>query len=178
MIHPRWRRRTALLGLATMLVGLLALPQLATAQPDDRDARVDVLIVDETRTFQASLFVNALASGLKQTEMFTVEAVFPDVASSYAAPLGPNSGGATYEIVLIVPRSEVLFGLGQLWIASCDIPHQVSPAVIKGVETIQAMVAANEQVDIRALSVADDAMPGYVATLLAEHGWLPCGSES
>lgn len=178
MIHPYRRQLAALLALSVVLVGLLGLPHVATAQDDDRDKRVDVLIVDETKTFRASLLVNAFASRLKQTETFAVEAMFPDVASSYEDPLGPNTGEATYEIVLIVPRADVLFGRGHLWIATCDIPHRASPAVIEGVETIQTMIANNEQVDIRALNVADDAMPGYFAALLMDHGWLQCGSES
>ncbi|MFB6286126.1 MAG: hypothetical protein ABEK03_06080 [Candidatus Bipolaricaulia bacterium] len=178
MIHPERRRPGALLALSVVLVGLLGLPHVAAAQGDDRADRVDVLIVDETKTFQASLVVNALAGGLKQTGLFNVNAVFPDVASSYDDPLGRNSGDATYEIILIVPRADVLFGLGQLWIATCNIPHRASPDVIEGVETIQTLVANNDQVDIRALSVADDAMPGYFAALLMDHGWLRCGSES
>jgi len=166
--------------LSLTLLSLGAVPSLGAAQSSD-DAtsdRVDLLIVDETKTFQASLVVNALAGGLKQTGLFNVNAVFPDVASSYDDPLGRNSGDAGYEIILVVPRADVLFGLGQLWIATCDIPHRASSAVIEGVRAIQTLIAENGQMDVQALSVTDDGMPGYFATLFMNNGWLGCGGES
>lgn len=172
-------RRIALATLGPLLIATLMLPQLGAAQSGEADAnRVDLLIVDETKTFQASLVVNALAGGLKRTGQFNVQAVFPDVGSSYEDPLGRNTGEAQYEIVLVVPRVDVLFGLGQLWIATCGIPHQASSAVIDGVTTMQTMIERNGQMGIQALSVADDAMPGYFAALFVQHGWLRCGSES
>ena len=180
-MRPTSRRRAMKLSVLSLAaVALLAGPLVGVAQSDD-DAtgdRVDLLIVDETKTFQGSLVVNALAGGLKQTGRFNVEAVFPDVGSSYDDPLGENTGEARYDIVLIVPRADVLFGLGQLWIASCDIPHRASPQVVAGVRAIQAMIAENGQIDLRALSVTDDAMPGYFATLLLKNGWLRCGGPS
>jgi len=168
--------------LGLVLVALVSAAPVNAAAPSggetSADDKIDLLIVDETKTFQASLVVNALAGGLKRTGRFNVEAVFPDVNSSYDDPLGENTGDATYEIVLVVPKASVLFGLGQLWIASCDIPHRASPAVIESVASIQAMIRDNGQMDIRALSVVDDAMRGYFATLFMKHGWLSCGSES
>ncbi len=180
-MSPTSRRRWVVpTVLSLALMALLAAPPLAAAQSsaDAAPDRVDLLIVDETKTFRASLVVNALAGGLNQTGLFHVNAVFPDVASSYDDPLGRNSGEALYEIILVVPRADVLFGLGQLWIASCGIPHQASPAAIEGVRAIQALIAENAQLDVQALSVTDDGMPGYFATLFMKNGWLPCGSES
>lgn len=181
----RNRRRYRGMMLTTLGLVLVALVSAAVvsavAQSDGEtsaDDKINLLIVDETKTFQASLVVNALAGGLNQTGRFNVKAVFPDVHSSYDDPLGENTGDATYEIILVVPKASVLFGLGQLWIASCDIPHRASPAVIEGVIAIQRMIANNGGMDIRALSVVDDAMPGYFATLFMKHGWLSCGSES
>ena len=168
--------------LGLVLVALLSAAAVsAVAQSDGEtsaDDKINLLIVDETKTFQASLVVNALAGGLKRTGLFNVDAVFPDVDSSYDDPLGENTAESLYEIILVVPKSDVLFGLGQLWIASCDIPHRASPAVIEGVATIQSMIAGNARIDIEALSVVDDAMPGYFATLFMKHGWLSCGSGS
>ena len=175
------RHRGAHLALGLVLAALVSLAPLnAMAQSDGEPGAdpLDLLIVDETKTFQASLLVNAIASGLQRTAMFNTAAVFPDVGSSFADPLGENTGDARYDVILVVPRAEVLFGLRQVWIASCDLPHEASPKVIRGVRTMEAIIERNDQLEINALRVDEDALPGYFATLFMNNGWLRCGSES
>ncbi len=157
-------------SLALLLLGVWGPAGALRAQPEP----VRMLLVDETQTLQASLLVNAMAAALQETGLFEIEAVFPEVASSFDDPLGENTTGRVYEMIVIVPREEELRNLRQIWIATCPLTHETRPEILQGVELIQQMLEERAQGLLRAVSVRDDALPGYFAALFEKHGWLRC----
>jgi hypothetical protein len=146
----------------------------ASGASQARPEPVRTLLVDETQTLQASLLVNAMAAALQETGLFAIEAVFPEVESSFDDPLGENTTGRVYEMIVIVPREEELRALRQIWIATCPLTHETRPEILQGVELIQRMLEERARGLLRALSVRDDALPGYFAALFEKHGWLRC----
>lgn len=161
---------------ALALIGALLMGMAVPAQPERQEAiaPVTLLIVDETRTFQASLLVNLLAAALHKTELFDIEAKFVEVASSFDDPLGVNSTAKRYELILVVPRGIEQGLLSQIWIATCPLNHGTRPEIHQGVQTIKILVAEGSKERVRALGVNDDALPGYFARLFELHGWLRC----
>lgn len=171
MIHASIPRRR-LIVLALMALVLFGLSGPGVAEADE--AKLDLLIVDETKTFEASLLVNMAAGALKQTGMFNVEAEFVDVNSSFDDPLGPNDGENVYDVIAIVPRALEQRELMQLWLATCPYLPGGPDQLRRGVQTIQHLVAEQSRGVLTALGVHDDAVPGLFATIFANHGWLSC----
>jgi len=173
LYRRRYGRRAqvgAALGIA--LLGVVGLSALGVGER--REPPVRALLVDETRTLQASLLVNLLAATLRETGLFELEAVFPDVESSFDDPLGVNPTTARYELILIVPREEELERLRQLWLVTCPLTHRTRPALLRAVRAIQGLVEEGSRGRLRAVSVADDAIPGVFAAIFERHGWLAC----
>ena len=165
------RQRITLAGIVFICLVVTGQSVTYSSSPD-----LDLLIVDQTRGFAASLQVNRLAAELRQTGAFDTEVVFEADGSSFDLALGPNRTPRRYEIVLVIPRDGDLQRLRQIWIASCPL-HQVEPSIRSGVERIQAIVDG-QRGPLQALSVADDALPGWLATSLERTGWLNCASGS
>ncbi len=157
-----------------LFAALLLAPAGSSFGAQDEEAPLDLLIVDETQTFEASLFVNMAAGALKQTGMFNVEAKFVDVDSSFDDPLGPNETDQVYDVIAIVPRALEQRELMQLWLATCPYLPGGPDELQRGVATIQELVAGRSQGQLTALGVHDDAAPALFATIFANHGWLNC----
>lgn len=182
LYRRRYARRAqvgAALGIALLgVVGLafLGVGGSSALGPGAEGPPVRALLVDETRTLQASLLVNLLAAALRETGLFELEAVFPDVESSFDDPLGVNPAPTTarYELILIVPREEELQRLRQLWIVTCPLTHRTRPALLRAVRAIQGLVEEGSGGRLRAVSVMDDAIPGVFAAIFERHGWLVC----
>lgn len=151
---------------------LVAIDAPLMAQADD--VPLDLLIVDETQTVEASLFVNTAAGVLKGTGLFNVEAKFVNVNSSFDDPLGPNGTDDVYDVIAIVPRALDQRELSQIWLATCPYSPGGPDELQRGVETIQELVDERSQGQLTALGVHDDALPALFATIFAHHGWLSC----
>jgi hypothetical protein len=130
-----WKRykRLFVVGFVLILTGSAPLP----AQEAPSPVPVDLLLVDETQTLQASLLVNVLAATLKRTGLFEIEAVFARVSSSFEDPLGVNPTERRYEMVLVIPRGIEQGTLRQIWIVTCPLTHATRPEVLQGIQTIQ-----------------------------------------
>lgn len=157
--------------MALVAIALLGLTSSGLAQDE---GRLDLLIVDETRTFEASLLVNTFAGALKETGQFDVEAEVVDVASSFEDPLGPNESDAVYDIILVIPQILEKREMMQLWVASCPYSPGGPAELRRGVETIQDLVDEGSRGQVAALGVHDDALPALFSTIFADHGWLSC----
>ncbi len=168
-----WMLGLVMLGVLVVLGGDVGLTYAQLGQ-DAPSRPVRMLLVDETQTLQASLLVNLLAATLQRTGLFEIEAQFVDVPSSFDDPLGENPTDARYELILIIPREQELEAMRQLWIATCPLTHQTRTELLQGVQTIQQLIEEGSQGQLRAVSVNDDAIPGYFATLFEKHGWLEC----
>lgn len=139
-----------------------------TAEPQ----KVELLLVDETQTLQASLMVNAFAKALKDTGLFTLEAKFVDVRSSFDDPLGANEGDKRYEMILVIPRAleEGLFR--QLWIVTQPINHGTRAEVLEGIQAIKSIVHQGSRGQFQAVGVMDDLIPALFSTIFDRNGWL------
>ena len=162
--------------LGRVAVGLSTIVLLCVTSPGvaQDEAPLDLLIVDETQTIEASLFVNMAAAVLKGTGMFNVEAKIVDVDSSFDDPLGPNETDRVYDIIVVVPRALDQRRLMQIWLATCPYLAGGPDVLERGVATIQDLVAERSQGQLTALGVHDDAVPGLFATIFDHHGWLSC----
>ena len=170
-----YRRRYMRALFIVLIGGLIALGAASPPAPaQETSAPVQLLLVDETRTLQASLLVNVMAATLQRTGLFEIEAVFANVESSFDDPLGENPTDRVYEMIVIVPREEELQNMRQIWIATCPITHETRPEIAAGVRTIQRLLDERSQGLVKALSVLDDALPGYFASLFEKHNWLEC----
>jgi len=162
------------MDIVLLFAALLLMPAGSSLGAQADEAPLDLLIVDETKTFEASLLVNTAAGALKQTGMFSVKAKFVDVSSSFDDPLGPNETDVVYDVIVIVPRALEQRDLMQVWVATCPYLPDGPDELQHGVETVQDLVDARSQGQLTALGVHDDALPALFATILANHGWLNC----
>lgn len=157
-----------------LFAALLLAPAGSSFGAPDDEAALDLLIVDETQTFEASLLVNTAAGALKQTGLFNVEAKFVDVDSSFDDPLGPNPTDAVYDVIVVVPQALERRELMQVWVATCPYLPGGPDELRRGVATIQELLHERSQGMLTALGVHDDAVPALFATIFANHGWLHC----
>ncbi len=158
--------------LAILLIGLLLLSGGGVAGSQAEMEKVDLLLVDETQTLQASILVQILAQALKNTGLFQLEAKWANVQSSFDDPLGSNSTGEQYEMILIVPRGLEDGSLRQLWIATRPITHQTRWEILAGIQAIQALIEQGSQGQLQAVGVMEDLIPAWFAAIFARNGWL------
>ncbi len=157
-----------------MLCLFLILPGWVVTSAQEAAPPIDLLIVDETKTLQFSLLVNLLAARIESTGLFEIEAVFPTVSSSFDDPLGVNRSGRRYEMILVIPRALEQGTLNQIWIVTCPITQATPPELLGGFQISEKLLQEVEQVRIEAVTVNDDAVPGFFATLFQGNGWLRC----
>lgn len=134
--------------------------------------KVELLLVDETQTLQASILVQILAQALLETDLFQLEAKIVDVPSSFHDPLGLNPTEKKYELILIIPRGLEDGSLRQLWIATQPITHKTRPQLMVAIETIKSLIAQGTAGRLEALGVMDDLIPAWFAAIFARNGWL------
>lgn len=156
-------RRIALLSLVA--VGAC----IASAQAQ---SKVDLLLVDETQTLQASLMVQIYARALQESGLFNFEAKIVRVESSYDDPLGVNTTEKRYELIVIVPRGVEDGSVPQIWLITKPIGPQTRPELLNALELIRQRVAQDSRGLLKALTVMDDAALGIFATVFERHGWL------
>jgi hypothetical protein len=117
------------LVLAASFVMLCAL--LGVAQQ-----RVDLLLVDETQTLQASLMVQVYARALQESGLFNFDAKIVSVQSSYDDPLGVNPTEKRYELIVIVPRGIEDGSVPQVWMITKPIGPQTRPQLLAAMELV------------------------------------------
>jgi hypothetical protein len=119
-------------------MGLLIVFALAgAAQPSER---VDLLLVDETQTLQASLMVQVYAKALQESGLFNLDAKVVSVQSSYDDPLGVNPTEKRYELIVIVPRGIEDGSVPQIWMITRPIGPQTRPQLLAAMDLIRQRV--------------------------------------
>jgi len=149
-------------------VGLLLWGNFGMAEPQ----QVELLLVDETKTLQASLLVQALAKTLKDTGLFNLEAKFVDVKSSFDDPLGPNEGDKKYEMIFVIPRALEEGYFKHLWVVTRPINHGTRGEVLEGIQAIKRIIQQGSGGQFKAVGVMDDLIPALFSTIFARNGWL------
>jgi hypothetical protein len=121
-----------------LAMGLLIVFALAgAAQPSER---VDLLLVDETQTLQASLMVQVYARALQESGLFNFDAKVVSVQSSYDDPLGVNPTEKRYELIVIVPRGIEDGSVPQIWMITKPIGPQTRPQLLAAMDLIRQRV--------------------------------------
>jgi len=150
-----------------LLLALFALAPLAGAQ----ETPVRVLVIDETKTFQESLQVNALAGLLKGNPTFEVAAKLAEVASPLDLPLQHETLETTFDLVVLVPLD---LGRGKtVWLFGRPYFEQKEPQVAQAAQALRGMLSqvfAPQGAAVR--GVGDDLFPAIVAGYFLKHGWL------
>lgn len=155
------------LGLCALVVlGLVA------SEGSAQSSKVDLLLVDETQTLQASLMVQVYARALQESGLFNFDAKIVSVQSSYDDPLGVNTTGKKYELIVIVPRGIEDGSVLSIWLITKPIGPQTRPELLNALELIRQRVAQGSGGLLKALTVADDGALGIFATVFERHGWL------
>jgi len=153
-----------------LAMGLLIVFALeGAAQPSER---VDLLLVDETQTLQASLMVQIYARALQESGLFNFDAKVVSVQSSYDDPLGVNLTEKRYELIVIVPRGIEDGSVPQIWMITKPIGPQTRPQLLNALELIRQRVEQGSGGLFKAVTVMDDGALGIFATIFERHGWL------
>lgn len=134
--------------------------------------KIDLLLVDETQTLQASLMVQIYARALQESGLFNLEAKIARVESSYDDPLGVNTTDKKYELIVIVPRGIEDGSVPQIWLITLPIGPQTRPELLAAIELIRQRVAQGSAGLFKALTVLDDAALGIFSSVFERHGWL------
>lgn len=135
-------------------------------------SKVDLLLVDETQTLQASLMVQIYARALQESGLFNFDAKIARVESSYDDPLGVNSTEKKYELIVIVPRGIEDGSVPQIWLITQPMGPQTRPELLAALELIRRRVEQGSAGLFRALTVLDDGALGIFASVFERHGWL------
>ncbi len=153
-----------------VLISVAALGTLvSSAQAQNK---VDLLLVDETQTLQASLMVQIYARALQESGLFNFEAKVVQVESSYDDPLGVNATDKQYELIVIVPRGIEDGSVPQIWLITRPIGPQTRPELLAAIELIRQRVAQGSAGLFTALTVMDDGALGIFSSVFERHGWL------
>lgn len=155
-------------------LGLCALVALGLVASEGhaQSPKIDLLLVDETQTFQASLMVQIYARALQETGLFNFEAKIVSVQSSYDDPLGVNTTGKKYELIVIVPRGIEDGSVLSIWLITKPIGPQTRPELLRALQLIRERVTQGSGGLFRALTPMDDSALGIFATVFEHHGWL------
>lgn len=149
------------------LVCLFAVSGLAQAP-------IDVLIVDETEGFIASLAVNLIVGLLRQqTGLFgTVDAIIAPVASRFDLPFTENPVDQRYDLVIVAPKGALK--LGEIWLLTLPFPqnHPGLAAAFGFLQGLTAQFSEQFNLEIRLVDINEDLFVGILAGFMARLGVL------
>lgn len=138
----------------------LAASSGALAEPQ----KLDVLIIDETKTLEESFCVELLARVMVASGLFSLEARF-------AIPWGPNPSGKRFDLIVIIPQK-----ISQIWLITADIPAKLPESLQRAlllIKDIAAQIYTGSFCTARkAVDTDDDLAPALYATILLRGGWL------
>ncbi|MCR4404154.1 MAG: hypothetical protein NUW06_02485 [Candidatus Acetothermia bacterium] len=163
--------RRALVLLSVFLLALVALGGPRAGGREEQPEQFKLLVVDETRSFAASMAVELFARAVRRTGLFDLAARSVSVASSFDDPLRGQRPDRRYDIIVIVPRGVEDGTVNQVWIATRPFP-EISLELRQAVALIKGIVNSGAQGRLRAVDVTDDALPGIFATIFIREGWL------
>ncbi len=134
---------------------------------------VDVLIVIEVQSPQLVGLATLFSAALRNSGLFaTVDEKSVTVSRSGEDPLGKNTTGVQYDLIIILPIGVEQGVLTQIWLVTCPITTATPQELLAGLQFIQELVATGTQGQIQAAGVQDDLIPGLFSTLFQRNGWL------
>ncbi|OGF56161.1 MAG: hypothetical protein A2Z21_10490 [Candidatus Fraserbacteria bacterium RBG_16_55_9] len=160
------------LAYSAILIGFLLLGAGGSVASQADAPKVQLLLVDETQTLQASILVQVLAQTLIRTGLFELQAKIVNVQSSFDDPLGPNPTDKQYELILIIPRGLEDGSLREIWMVTKPITFGTRPELLTAIQTIKSLIEQGTEGRLKAIGVMDDFAPAWFAAIFAWHGWL------
>jgi hypothetical protein len=131
-----------------------------------------VLLVDGTKTFEATLRIGGLAGAIRQSGLADVSVIFSDAASPFADPLaGKPAPELPFDLAILIPR-----GVGD---GTADIVWLlVGGGLAMDSQALPALSALRTGIElalggaVRALGPLDDLWATIMASLYVAEGWL------
>lgn len=159
--------------LVVLVLGSVLLSGLGFGAGADT-AKVNLLIIDETRTFEDSMRVEIAARLILQTGLFKL-------SSMLEVPLELNPNEKKYDLILMIPRR-----IKQVWIITSDIPARLPERLQEAVEALTDAASQIFNPGREVVDVSQDLAPAIWGALFLNYGWLapnpnpnsPCSSSS
>jgi len=131
-----------------------------------------VLIVDGTKTLNATMRVLALANVIRQSGLAQVTVQLADDLGSFDEPLiGREGPDRPYHLIILVPRGVDDATCYGVWVVLSSA-SQGLPDVAAAVELLAQAVDAVFAGITRAVSAGDDLWAAATAALYVQEGWL------
>ncbi len=131
-----------------------------------------VLLVDGTKTLEATLRVGALAGAIRQSGLAEVSVIFSDATSPFADPLVRQPlPTAPFDLIIVIPR-----GVGDgtsdvVWLLVAGSPS-ANPAASSALSLLSSGMGLAFGGGVRGLGPLDDLWATLTASLYAAEGWL------
>jgi len=153
-----------------LLIGVAGIAQ-APAAVEAPDAPPHVLLIDETRTFAATMRVGALAGALRQAGV-ELDVRLDAVPWSYADPLADITvPDEPYDLILIVPVGIDDESVREVWLLRGSSLWASSEALAR-IAPLRELLAAVFDGVARPVGVFDDLWVAALASLYETQGWL------
>jgi hypothetical protein len=131
-----------------------------------------VLLVDGTKTLEATLRVGGLAGAIRQSGLAEVAVVFTDEESAYADPLsGMPAPESPYDLMIIIPRGVGDGTADVVWLLVGGNPA-ANPAASTALATLSAGMDLVFGGAVRGQGPLDDLWATLAASLYVAEGWL------
>jgi len=155
------------------IIGILFLANFGFGEEASQE-KVNLLIIDETRTFEESMRVEITARLILQTGLFKL-------SSMLAVPQGLNPKEEKYDLILMIPGR-----IKQVWIITSDIPARLPERLQEAVEALRKVATQVFNPGREVVDVSQDLAPAIYGALFLNYGWLipnsnpisPCSSSS
>lgn len=131
-----------------------------------------VLLVDGTKTLEATLRVGGLAGAMRQSGLVDVSVLFTDVVSPYDDPLaGREAPAEPYDLVLIIPRGVGDGSADVVWVLVGNAVAE-SPELASSFTLLSSGIGMAFAGAAQAQSPLDDLWALFTSALYVSEGWL------
>ena len=132
---------------------------------------VQVLIIDETKTFTESIQVNVLVGLLKQNSQLEVSARLVDVATGLDLPFHTGELNERFDLVVLIPLD--LGASRTIWLFGRPFYETKEPSAAQAALLVRGLlerVFALQQAVVK--GTQDDLFPALLAGFFLKNGWL------
>ncbi len=131
-----------------------------------------VLLVDGTKTLEATLRVGGLAGAIRQSGLAEVSVIFSDATSPFADPLAGQLLPTTpFDLIIVIPRGVGDGTADVVWLLIAGSPG-ANPTASSALSLLRSGMGLVFGSGVRALGPLDDLWATLTASLYAAEGWL------
>lgn len=134
---------------------------------------IQVLLIDETKTFTSTMKVAGTIGALRQMGLFEVSVKLAEPENDYSDPLAglsPESDEGPFDLILILPRGLDTRTDVAIWLVS-DVFQSLSPFVRGAVDLITTVVDQVFAGSGQTIDVSEDLWPNFMWATYATKGW-------